>query len=121
MGLVALGTQNEEVYDNLKNTLFSNADSAIIGEAAAYGIGMVMSGSASETVIEELMTHAADSHHEKIIRALSISLALTMQGREEHADGLITQMSQSKEAILREGAMYAIGCAYAGTRNHHAI
>lgn len=44
-----------------------------------------------------------------------------MQGREEQADGLITQMSQSKDAIIREGAMYAIGCAYAGTRNHHAI
>lgn len=82
---------------------------------------MVMSGSADEEVIDELLTHATDSHHEKIIRALSISIALTMQGREEQADALITQMSTSKESILREGAMYAIGCAYAGTRNHYAI
>lgn len=121
MGLTGLGTKNEEVYETLKNTLFNNADSAIIGEAAAYGVGMVMSGSADENVIEEMLSHAADQHHEKIIRAISISLALVMQGREEQADGLITQMSSSKDAIIREGAMYAIGCAYAGTRNHHAI
>ena len=52
-------------------------------------MGMVMLGSADERCIEEMLTHANDSQHEKIIRALSISLALLMQGREEQADGLI--------------------------------
>ena len=78
-----MATKNQEVYEQLKNTLYANADSAIIGEAAAYSMGMVMLGSADERAIEEMMTHAGDSQHEKIIRALSISLALLMQGREE--------------------------------------
>lgn len=73
----------------MKNVLFNNADSAIIGEAAGYSLGMVMLGSADETAIEEMITHANDSKHEKIIRALSISLALIMYGKEESADTLI--------------------------------
>ena len=120
LGLVAMATKNNEVYEQLKNTLYANADSATIGEAAAYSMGMVMLGSADERAIEEMMAHAADSQHEKIIRALSISLALLMQGREEQADGLIEQMTRSKDAIMRQGAMYAIGCAYAGTMNSQA-
>lgn len=101
LGLVAMATKNTEVYEQLKNTLYANADSATIGEAAAYSMGMVMLGSADERAIEEMMTHAADSQHEKIIRALSISLALLMQGREEQADTLIEQMTRSKDAIMR--------------------
>jgi len=121
LGLVAMGTKDEDIYEELKNTLYNNADSAIIGEAAAYGMGMVMLGSADPKAIEEMTTHAADSQHEKIIRALSISLALLVQGREEQADGLIENMCRSKDAIMRYGAMYAIGCAYAGTMNGAAV
>ena len=121
LGLVSMATNDDECYEQLKNTLYANADSAIIGEAAAYGMGMVKLGSADPRAIEEMITHANDSQHEKIIRALSISLALLMQGREEEADGLIEQMTRSKDSIMRYGAMYAIGCAYAGTMNSSAV
>jgi 26S proteasome regulatory subunit N2 len=121
LGLTAMGSGNEAVYDELKNTLFNNADSAVIGEAAGYGMGLVMLGSANEGAIEEMLTHANDSKHEKIIRSLSISLALLMYGREDNADGLIEQMTRSKDSIMRYGAMFAIGCAYAGTSNNNAI
>ena len=43
------------------------ANLATIGEAAAFGMGLVMIGSADGDVIEEMITHAADSNHEKII------------------------------------------------------
>jgi len=46
LGLVAMATQNQEVYGELQQVLRNNADSAIIGEAAAYGIGLVMVGAA---------------------------------------------------------------------------
>jgi len=121
MGLAGMGTKNPDLYENLKNTLYNNADSAIIGEGAAYGIGMVMRGSASNEAIEELFALADNTKHEKIIRALSISLSLIMQGAEEKADGLVTQMSESKDSIVREGAMYTLGCAYAGTNNPFAF
>lgn len=110
-----MATHSEQVYEELRNALFNNADSAIIGEAAGYGLGLVMLGSANQNAIEEMLTHAQDSKHEKIIRALAISLALVMYGKEDNADGLIEQMVRSKDAIMRYGGMYAIGTAYAGT------
>jgi len=116
-----MATNDENIYEELKNALFNNADSAIIGEAAGYGMGLVMLGSAKDTAIEEMITHANESKHEKIIRALSISLALMMYGREDNADALIEQMTRSKDSIMRYGAMFAIGCAYAGTSNNNAV
>ena len=89
LGLTAMATGSESIYEELKNVLFNNADSAVIGEAAGYSLGLVMLGSANESAIEELLTHAQDSKHEKIIRALAISLALMMYGKEDNADGLI--------------------------------
>ena len=84
-----MATKNESIYEELKNALYNNADSAIIGEAAGYGMGLVMLGSADDSAIKEMMTHANDSQHEKIIRALSISLALLMYGKEDNAEVLI--------------------------------
>lgn len=100
--------------------MFSN-DDAIVGEAAAYGMGMVMVGSADEEAIEEMLTHANETQHEKTIRALAVSLGLVMYGRQSQADGLIEQMMQSKDSIIRYGAMFTIGCAYAGTNSPGAI
>ena len=68
-----------------------------------------------------MLNHIEDQNHEKIIRALSISLALQVFGKEEQADTLIEQMLRSKDSIVRYGAMYAIGCAYAGTSNNVAV
>ena len=52
MGLVGMATKEETIYEHLKNTLYNNADSAIIGEAAAYGLGLVMLGSADEKAVD---------------------------------------------------------------------
>ena len=89
LGLVGIATKLPSIYEELKNVLFNNADSAVIGEAAGYGLGLVMLGSADEEAIQEMLTHAGETQHEKIIRALSISLALTMYGKEDMADTLI--------------------------------
>ena len=50
-----------------------------------------------------------------------MTLALQMYGKEEQADTLIEQMTRSKDSIVRYGAMYAIGAAYAGTSNNQAV
>ena len=116
-----MATNNADVYSELKQVLFGNADSAIIGEAAGYGMGLVMVGAADQESIQEILTHIDDQNHEKIIRALSMTLALQMYGKEEQADTLIEQMTRSKDSIVRYGAMYAIGAAYAGTSNNQAV
>ena len=57
-------------------------DSAVAGEAAAMGMGLVMMGSASPKALEEMIGYAHDTNHEKIIRGLALGLAMTMYGRE---------------------------------------
>ena len=84
-----MATKNAEIYEELKNVLYNNADSAVIGEAAGYSLGLIMLGSADETAIGELLDHANETQHEKTIRALAISLALIMYGKEDNADTLI--------------------------------
>jgi len=113
-----MATKMPNIYNELKQTLYNNADSAIIGEAAGYGMGLVMVGAADQESIQDTLNHIEDQNHEKIIRALSISLALQMYGKEAQADTLVEQMVRSKDSIIRYGAMYAIGAAYAGTSNN---
>lgn len=121
LGLVGMATKDQELYTKLRDTLFNQADDAIIGEAAAYGMGLVMLGSGDANTIEEMITHAADQNHEKTIRALGVSLALVMYGKEQQADALIDQMCGSKDSIIRYGAQFVIGCAYAGTASTQAV
>lgn len=119
LGLVAMATSDEAIYEELKQTLYT--DTAVAGEAAAYGIGLVMVGSANARAISELTTYAHETQHEKIIRACSIALALLMFRREEEAEVLIQQLLLDKDAILRYGACWMIAMAYVGTSHSASI
>jgi len=119
MGLVCMATADEGVYEDLYQILC--ADTAVAGEAAAYAIGLVMVGSASEKAINELIAYAHDTQHEKIIRACSLALAMIMFKREEEAESLIERMLLDKDAILRYGACFCIAMAYCGTSANSAI
>merc|ERR1711966_303519 len=83
-------------------------------------MGLVMLGTGSDKV-EELLAFAQECRHEKIVRGTAIGMALMMYGREEEAETLIEQLARDKEALLRYGAMYTTGMAYAGTANNPAI
>ena len=80
-------------------------DDAIAGEAAALAIGLIMVGSGSKDsqAIEDLVTYAHDTHHEKIVRAIAMSLAMIVYGTEQNADTLIEQLSREKDPILTCG------------------
>jgi len=119
LGVAAMATANEAVYENLKNILYM--DSAVAGEAAGLAMGLVMMGTADEKAIEEMLIYAHETQHEKIIRGLAMGLAIVMYGREEGADVLIDQLLGDKDPILRYGGMYTIGLAYCGTSNNGAI
>lgn len=107
------------MYENLKNTLFS--DSAVAGESAGIAMGLVMLGTASQTAVEEMIQYAHETQHEKIIRGLALGISLIMYGREEQADVLIEQLCSDKDPILRYGGIYTIAMAYAGTGLNKAI
>eukprot|EP01114_Cavostelium_apophysatum_P007838 TRINITY_DN2003_c0_g1_i1.p1 TRINITY_DN2003_c0_g1~~TRINITY_DN2003_c0_g1_i1.p1 ORF type:complete len:963 (-),score=285.53 TRINITY_DN2003_c0_g1_i1:59-2947(-) len=119
LGVAAMATDNQEVYEALSKILFM--DSAVAGEAAGLAMGLVAMGTASERAIEEMLTYAHETQHEKIIRGLAIGMAIVMYGREEQADTLIEQLISDKDPILRYGGMYTVGLAYSGTANNAAI
>lgn len=118
LGLAALGTADEEIYEDVKNVLYT--DSAVAGEAAGIAMGLLMVGTASEKAAE-MLAYAHDTQHEKIIRGLALGIALVVYGREEEADTLIEQMTRDQDPILRYGGMYALAMAYRGTANNSAI
>ncbi|ONI26141.1 hypothetical protein PRUPE_1G006500 [Prunus persica] len=118
LGLSALGTADEEIYDDCKSVLYT--DSAVAGEAAGISMGLLMVGTASEKA-SEMLAYAHETQHEKIIRGLALGIALTVYGREEEADTLIEQMTRDQDPILRYGGMYALALAYSGTANNKAI
>merc|ERR1719228_310755 len=99
LGLVALASGNQELFETLKCIVFN--DSAVAGEAAGLALGLVLLGTADGDAIQEMLNHAQDTKHEKIIRGLAMGLAMTMYGREEEADTLIEQLIRDKDPILR--------------------
>ncbi|XP_047109390.1 26S proteasome non-ATPase regulatory subunit 1 isoform X1 [Schistocerca piceifrons] len=119
LGLAAMGTNRQDVYEQLKFNLYQ--DDAITGEAAGIAMGMVMLGSKATQAIEDMVAYAQDTQHEKILRGLAVGIALTMYGRLEEADPLATSLCQDKDPILRRSGMYTIAMAYCGTGNNQAI
>ncbi|KAL5583397.1 hypothetical protein UlMin_015839 [Ulmus minor] len=132
LGLAALGTADEEIYEDIKTVLYT--DSAVAGEAAGISLGLLMVGTASEKA-SEMLAYAHETQHEKIISyghlllftwmlcymGLALGIALTVYGREEEADTLIEQMTRDQDPILRYSGMYALALAYSGTANNKAI
>lgn len=84
-------------------------------------MGLVALGNKSDRALDEMFTYAQETEHEKIIRGLAMGMALVCYGREDEAEDIIQKMSQSKEPILRYGAMYAVALAYCGTADNKAI
>lgn len=73
LGLAALGTADEEIFEDIKNVLYT--DSAVAGEAAGIGMGLLMVGTASEKA-SEMLAYAHDTQHEKIIRSVLFSSSM---------------------------------------------
>lgn len=119
LGAAGMATANDDIYEELKNVLFT--DSAVAGEAAGLAMGLVMLGTSSDKAIDEMLQYAHETQHEKIIRGLAIGMALIMYGKEDTADVLIEQLLQDKDHIIRYGGIYMIALAYCGTGNNKAI
>ena len=134
VGLTALGTNDIDLVNDLKELLYT--DSAVAGEAAGIAIGMVLVGSGAGNInhninpqnadevadiITELKNYARETQHEKIIRGIVMGLALINYGQEENADTLIDEMRGDRDPLLRYGAQYALALAYCGTGSNKAI
>jgi len=123
IGLAAMGTANEELFESLRAVLF--ADSAVAGEGAALGIGLLTLGQVDGPLVmnalPDLLNYLHDTQHEKIIRALSLSVAMMVYGKEESADVIIEQLSRDRDPIVRYGACFAVAMAYCGTSDNQSL
>lgn len=123
IGLAAMATGAEDLFEALRAVLFN--DSAIAGEGAAFGIGLLMLGQSdsilAQAVLPDLLNYLHDTSHEKIIRALSLAIAMMVYEKEEGADVIIEQLSRDRDPIVRYGAMFAIGMAYCGTGDNSSV
>ena len=138
VGLAGFGSADLDVVNELKELLYT--DSAVAGEAAGMAVGMVLAGTGAGNarsgfpastdpgraeeiaeVVLELRNYARETQHEKIIRGISMGMALINFGQEENADAVIEEMRSDRDPILRYGAMYSLALAYCGTGSNKAI
>ncbi|KAL0575818.1 proteasome regulatory particle base subunit [Marasmius crinis-equi] len=119
LGIAAMGSKNQETFEDLKNVLFG--DSAVAGEAAGYAMGLIMLGTAAADPVREMLAYAKETQHEKIIRGLSIGIAFVFYGRQEEADSTVQSLLAETDPILRYGGVYTLALAYAGTSNNDAV
>ncbi|KAF5375084.1 hypothetical protein D9758_000379 [Tetrapyrgos nigripes] len=119
LGIAAMGSNNLETFEDLKNVLFQ--DSAVAGEAAGYGMGLIMLGTAAEEPVREMLSYARETQHEKIIRGLAIGIAFVFYGKQEQANSTIKALLEETDPILRYGGVYTVALAYAGTSNNDAV
>mmetsp|Transcript_16364 Transcript_16364/g.50018 ORF Transcript_16364/g.50018 Transcript_16364/m.50018 type:complete len:952 (+) Transcript_16364:187-3042(+) len=124
LGLAALGSADPVVYESLREAL-KTAD-AVIGEAAAYGIGLLFAGRSFDEPLrkeaeKELLEYAKATAHEKILRGCAVALALMCYGAEEDCEPLTQTLGHDRDPVLRYGAMLGIGLGYAGTASNAAV
>lgn len=123
IGLAAMATGDEQLLAELKGTLF--LDSAVAAEGAAISIGLLLLGMSDSPLaqlnIPELLTWAHNTTHEKVVRSISLAIAMTVYGKEEGGDSIIEQLVRDRDPIIRYGGMFATAMAYCGTGDNTAI
>lgn len=119
LGIAGMATGDTETFEKLKDILFQ--DSAINGEAVALSMGLIMLGTGNAKAIEDMVTYAHETTHEKIVRGVSIGMALIMYGRQEGADVLIEGLLRDPDPTLRYGGILTVALAYCGTGSNKAI
>ncbi|KAI9834640.1 MAG: proteasome regulatory particle base subunit [Phylliscum demangeonii] len=119
LGVAGMATGSDAIYEELKARMY--ADSAVNGEAVGIAMGLVMLGTGSIKALEDMIRYAHDTQHEKIVRGLSMGMALIMFGRQEAADELIHGLLEDPDPTLRYGGIMTLALAYAGSSSNKAV
>lgn len=119
LGIAGMATGDNEVFEKLKDVLFQ--DSALNGEAVGVAMGLIMLGTGNVKALEDMITYAHETTHEKIVRGVALGMALIMYGRQEGADVLIEGLLNDPDPTLRYGGIMTVALAYCGTGSNKAI
>ena len=124
-GALALGQMMFETCDeDVYNILFSNLSlsDAQSGESCAVGIGLLLMGSGNEEVIASLLTIAKEKDQkEKIVRGISMAIALILYRKESRALSHAEDLLVDKNMWVRMGGCMIIALAFAGVPNVRAV
>lgn len=117
------GAPSDDLVEQVKSILYR--DQTTTGEAAAFCLGMIFSGQGvatptAESLVTDLLSYAHETQHERVIRAISIAVALIACSQAEAMQPTITQMLADQDAIIRYGGAFAVGLAYAATASNVA-
>ncbi|KAI5458240.1 armadillo-type protein [Mariannaea sp. PMI_226] len=119
LGIAGMATGDWDIFEKLREILFQ--DSALNGEAVGLSMGLIMLGTGNVKALEDMITYAHETTHEKIVRGLAIGMALIMFGRQEGADVLIEGLLNDPDPTLRYGGIMTVALAYCGTGSNKAI
>lgn len=119
LGIAGMATGDGEIFEKLKGILYQ--DSALNGEAVGLSMGLIMLGTGNIKALEDMITYAHETTHEKIVRGVAIGMALIMYGRQEGADVLIEGLLNDPDPTLRYGGIMTVALAYCGTGSNKAI
>lgn len=119
LGVAGMATEADDLVEELKNALWS--DSAISGQAAGLGMGLVLLGSGNVSALKDMINYAQDTEHDKTVRGLALGMALIMYARQEAADDLINGLLDDPDPTLRYGGIMTIALAYCGTSSNKAV
>jgi len=119
LGLAGMATGSDDIYEELKQVLYT--DSAINGEAVGLSMGLIMLGTGNIKALEDMITYAHETQHEKIVRGLALGMALIMYARQEAADELINGLLDDPDPTLRYGGIMTLALAYCGTGSNKAV
>ena len=119
LGCAGMANQDDGIFEDLKNVLYS--DSALNGEAVGLSMGLIKLGSGHSKSIEDMIAYAHETQHEKIVRGLSLGMALIMYSRQEAADSLVNGLLQDPDPLLRYGGIQTLSLAYCGTGSNKAV
>lgn len=123
IGLAAMGTSDHDLFEAFNGVLMN--DLAVGAEGAAIGMGLLCLGMSESPLVQEkmpeLVTWAHNTKHEKVVRAISLAIAMMVYGKEEGGDNVIEMLVRDRDPIIRYGGMYATAMAYCGTGDNKSI
>ncbi len=74
-------------------------------------MGLIMLGSGSAKVVDEMLTYAKETQHEKIIRSLAVGIGFVNYGQRDLANPLIENLMNEKVGLsLHDSGAMTITC-----------
>ena len=116
LGLVGLGTKNQEYADEL--FILLGRSEAVAGEGCAVAIGLIFLGSGDTTVALKLLAVAREKNQkEKVIRGCVMATAFVMYAREEESLTWAEQLLGDNDPWIRLGGCLTLSMAFVGTED----